>query len=117
MHSKKISISHVNQAFNVYVKLEFTFSVILGTTYTVLHTMEAAKLYSEAGIVSSRSHQIVTKALETQRLNRHVSATSIMQWMKWIQHEKIRTKLLDDHGIEFQQLTVRRHNKIGIVEL
>lgn len=67
---KKLSIIHVNQAFNDELQLEF-FPLIRGTKLTVIHMVDTGTAYSEAAIVEDRNTTTITAIVESQWFNRH----------------------------------------------
>lgn len=61
--SKKISITHMNEAFNQNVQVDFTFCTVRGTQYTVPHMICTGTAYSETQIMSNCEAASITLVL------------------------------------------------------
>lgn len=111
---RKISINHVNQAFNVEIQIDFTFVGIRGTQYNCLHMVDCGTGYSEAGIVSDRKSNTTVRLIETEWINRH-GAPEALSADDEMTSKEIR-RFLNGRNIELKGRPVRRHNKTGIIE-
>ena len=112
--SKKVSLTHVNEAFNQEVQLDFTFCNIRDTKYTVLHLVDTGTGYSEATITSSCIASAITRTFETPWIHRHGAPLAVSADEEM--NNKPCTKLFDAHSIQYKPRPSGRHNKIGIVE-
>lgn len=112
--SKKVSITHVSEAFNQEVQIDFTFPVVRGQKVTVLHFVDTGTSYSEAVLASSRDHSAMSRAFQLAWLDRH-GAPKCVSGDDEFNRRPFRS-FLDSHGATFRPRPARRHNKVGIVE-
>ena len=112
--SKKVSLTHVNQAFNEELQIDFMFPTIRGSKQTVMHMTDTGTGFSETTISNSRTARSMQEAIETLWICQHgapraVSADDEFNCVALQQ-------FLRAHNIEFKPRPTRRHNKTGIVE-
>lgn len=112
--TKKISFTHVCEAFNQEIQADFMFADIRGTKYCILHVVDTGTSYSEATIVSRRSGEIMAHTLETVWLLNHGAPKKFSADSEFTKGRIKR--FLHAHHIELSERPVRRHNKTGIVE-
>lgn len=74
---KKVSISHVNQAFNVELQIDFLFPVIRGSKHTIMNMSDTGTNYSELVKCDSRDAQTVIYTIETFWIYRHGAPDAI----------------------------------------
>ena len=112
--SKKVSLSHVNQAFNVEIQIDFFFPTVRGKKHTVMNMTDTGTNFTEIVRCESREAQTMINAIETVWIYRHGAPAAISA-----DDEYNRTavcQFLRAHNIEFKPRPTRRHNKTGIVE-
>ena len=112
--TKKVSLTHVNQAFNVELQIDFMFPTIRGSKHTVIHITDAGTSYSETSICNSRTAHMMQEAIETIWIYRHgapcaISADDEFNCVALQQFLRV-------HNIQFMPRPTRRYNKTGIVE-
>lgn len=115
--SRKISISHVNEAFNIEVQMDFMYCFIRGTRHVVLHFVDSGTAYSEAVIVANRNMDIIIESFEKEWINRHGTPEFVCGDDEFDGTKKRKLgDFLKSRGINLRPRPVRRHNKMGIVE-
>lgn len=115
--SRKLSVSHINQAFNEEVQMDFMYCMIRGTRHVVIHFVDSGTAFSEAVIVPGRHMDVIIGAIEKEWINRH-GAPRFMSGDDEFDGTK-KKKLgafLESRNIGMKARPVRRHNKLGIVE-
>lgn len=112
--SKKVSITHVCEAFNQEIQADFTFVNIRGTKYCVLHIVDAGTGFSEACIVQTRSGETMAQSIETLWILSHGAPASFSADSEFTRGHM--RSLLTTHNIKLNERPVRRHNKTGIME-
>lgn len=112
--SRKISLTHVNEAFNQELQIDFFYYTICGVKRTVMNTTDAGTGYSELSMVPDRSMPTIVTTIDEGWVCRHGApkATSADD-----EYNKLTLRnYLTSHEIVFKPRPARRHNKIGIVE-
>lgn len=112
--SKKVSLTHVNEAFNQDIQLDFTYCNIRRTKETLLVMTDAGTGYTEATIVQARDMKTIVEKLESIWICTHGAPQSVSADDEY--NRKQITDFLRAHDIRFNPRPVRRHNKIGIFE-
>lgn len=112
--TKKISITHVNQAFNVEIQIDFFFPVIRNSKRTIMNITDTGTSYSELVICNSRDAQSMIHVIETSWIYRHGAPDAISADDEF-NCEALR-QFLNVHNVQFKPRPTRRHNKTGIVE-
>ena len=69
--SRKISLTHVNQAFNQEVQVDFTYEHVRGTLRTILVITDCGTGYTETTIVTRRNIDTIIRCLEHIWFTRH----------------------------------------------
>lgn len=110
----KMSLSHICEAFNEKIQVDFMFTDIRNRNYCVLHIGDTGTSYSETGIVSKRSLNNIISALEACWILKHGSPCRLLADSEYI--KKPILSFLESHGILHAERPVRRYSKIGIVE-
>lgn len=112
--SRKISLTHVNEAFNMELQLDFGFEIVRGEKRTLLIITDAGTSFSEGGITSSRDIKAITQMLENTWVLRHGAPVAISADDEY--NRKHLRAFLIAHSVTFKPRPTRRHNKTGIVE-
>ena len=123
--SKKISLTHVNEAFNEEVQLDFTYAVIYrkqaGNSneyhrekHILLVMTDTGTRYTEAATVRDRSIPTMIDTYERFWLCRHGASKRISADDEYNRRSLMR--YLETHDVAFHARPTRRHNKLGIVE-
>ena len=123
--SKKVSLTHVNEAFNEEIQIDFTYAVVYRRSANNPNTYDREKhillvmtdtgtRYTEATIVTDRSVSTIINAYEKHWLCKHGASKRLSADDEY--HRRALTGYLETHGIIFRARPTRRHNKIGIVE-
>ena len=113
-HTKKVSLTHVNQAFNEEIQLDFVFVDIHDEKMTVIHIVDTGTIWSEKRIVGSRSSQVITEIIYILWLCQHGSPKAISADDEYNSRQV--QEFCSTHNIEFKARPARRHNKTGLVE-
>lgn len=111
---KKLSLSHIDKAFNNEIQVDFLWCDIKGTKYCILNITDTATCYGERVIASSRSVGSMTKLIESHWICQHGAPGGISSDPEFDTAEM--KKFLQQHNITFLPRPARRHNKTGIVE-
>lgn len=112
--SKKVSLTHVNEAFNEEIQLDFPYCDIRGTQKALLVITDAGTGYTEASIVLAKDMDTIVEKLEVLWICMHGAPRSLSADDEY--HRKKLTDFLRSHDIQFKPRPARRHNKVGIVE-
>lgn len=110
--SRKVSLTHVNEAFNEEIQLDFLF--IKHKDVTVLFITDAGTGYSELALVESLHVAVFTREIERSWVRRHGAPRALSADDEY--HNNPTMAYLRTHGICFKPRPARRHNKTGIVE-
>ena len=112
--SKKVSLTHVNQAFNAELQIDFMFPKIRGQKRTVMNLTDTGTNYTELILCESRSATTMTNAIEKVWIycNGAPDAVSADDEYNCVALRQF----LHIHNIVFKPRPTRRHNKTGIVE-
>lgn len=70
-NSKKISLSHVNEAFNEEIQVDYTVAYINEQKYFILNMVDAGTRYGERAIAFSRDAKTMMEMIETHWLYNH----------------------------------------------
>lgn len=112
--SKKVSVTHVNQAFNVELQVDFTFLQVRGTKYTLMHMVDTGTGFSEGTLVSNRDAKTMCSVLDTEWINRHGEPRALSADDEF--NNRTIERYLKSRAIQFKPRPARRHNKIGLME-
>lgn len=112
--TRKVSLTHVSEAFNSEIQADYMFVYIRKDKFCVLHVVDAGTGYSEAKIVEKRSIEIMVTTLETIWVHRHGAPQSFSADSEFTKHAM--KLFLKCHNIKLNERPVRRHNKTGIIE-
>lgn len=113
-HAKKISISHVNEAFNQELQADFFWITIQTQKAIVLNMVDAGTRYAERIIASARNAETMTSLIDQHWFDRHGAPAAFSSDPEF--QAPILTKFLQRHKINIRKRPSRRHNKTGIVE-
>ena len=112
--SRKVSLSHVNAAFNEEIQVDFLFVNLKGQNIVILIITDTGTGYSELIIAENRTAQVIVRVIEQSWVCRHGAPKALSA-----DDEYNRRPILDylrTHEIQFKARPARRHNKTGIVE-
>jgi len=112
--SKKVSITHLDSAFNASVQVDFFFPYVQDKTITVFHARDRATGYSELEVVPSRDLSAAALAFDRMWMSRHGAPSSVSGDPEF--NRSAFKEMLSEHGIQFDARPARRHNKLGSVE-
>lgn len=112
--SKKISLTHINEAFNQEIQIDFTWCEIRGKKCIILVITDAGTGYTEARIVSHKNIDTIISILETTWIYTHGAPIRVSADDEY--NRKKLADFLSVHDMQFQPRPARRHNKVGIVE-
>lgn len=112
-HSIKISLSHVNQAFNDDFQADFTYVKILDKNYTLVHYVDPSTVYSEGATVHDRKRITIVQEFYKLWINRH-STPNYFPADDEFNRINI-TNSISEMGIQFKPRPARRHNNIFVV--
>lgn len=114
MPARKVSLTHVNEAFNEEIQMDFFFITIQGANLIILIITDTGTGFSELTIVESRHPDVFIREIERSWVCRHGAPNAVSaddEYNKKATHLYLRT-----HDIQFKPRPARRHNKTGIVE-
>lgn len=112
--SKKVSLSHVNEAFNQEIQIAFTYCVVRSRKRMIMVITDAGTGYSAAQIVQNKNMNLIVEKLDCMWMCMHGAPHSVSADDEY--NRKQLTNFLRSHDIQFKPRPARRHNKIGIVE-
>lgn len=112
--SKKISLSHINEAFNVEIQVDICFQILRGTKTAIVITTDTGTGYSEGKITQKRDTSTLCKIIEHMWILRHGAPLKLSADDEY--NRKTLLTFLGLHNILFKARPTRRHNKTGIVE-
>lgn len=111
---KKVSLSHVNEAFYEEIQVEFLYASINGTKRIILNIVDVGTRYGERILSPSRDTEQIRIALAKSWIYRHGSPRKLSA-----NHEFCRTSLskyLRTHNIQLEPRPSRSSSKSGNVE-
>lgn len=112
--SKKISLTHVNERFNMEVQIDIAFEVIRNEKRMIFVITDMGTSFTEGSIINRKAAEATSKAIENLWILKHGASSSM-----WADEEFNRNKfksLMQTHGIIFKPRPTRRRNKTGAVE-
>lgn len=112
--SKKVSLTHVNEAFNEELQVDFTFCDIRGSKLILLHQTDSGTGYCEMFITNNRSMTSIKHHVETGWIYLHGAPTAITDDYEY--NRRPLQAYLYIHRTLLHPKPAQRHNKIGIVE-
>lgn len=112
--SSKISLAHVNEAFNMEVQVDFCFEFIKDRRQTIFLITDTGTGFTEGAITAKRNLDDMCKLFEQLWIFKHGAPTSLSADDEY-NRGKMRS-FLESHYITFKQRPTRRHNKTGIIE-
>lgn len=112
--SKKVSLSHVNTAFNQEIQIDFFFITLRGTKFCVINITDTGTGYTVLAIAPDRSTSTIIRLLETEWICHHGAPHAASADDEY-NRAPVRN-YLSSHDITFKPRPARRHNKTGIVE-
>lgn len=114
LSSTKISLTHVNEAFNEEIQIDFTFCDIQGEKHKLMVITDTGTGYTEAQRVISKDMNTIVLLVEVLWICRHGASKKLSADDEY--HRNKLTTFLNSQDIEFKPRSARRHNKVGIVE-
>lgn len=111
---KKISLTHVNSAFNEDLTADFVTVRISGEKYEVLNIVDAGTRYGERVIASSRNSTSMQSLLETEWLYHHGAPKTFSADPEFC--KPVFERFLRSHNIELRERPSRTSWKNGLVE-
>ena len=112
--SRKVSLTHVNQAFNVELQIDFVFPTVRGKKHNVINMTDTGTNYSELVLCESRNAKAIVSAIENTWIYHHGAPEAISADDEF--NRAPLQQFLNVHNISFKPRPTRRHNKTGIVE-
>lgn len=112
--SKKVSMTHVNAAFNQEIQIDFFFFELSGTKFCILNITGTGTGYTVLAIAPDRSMATIIRIIETEWICKHGAPTAASADDEY--NRAVLRDFLTSHGITFKPRPARRHNKLGIVE-
>lgn len=113
-HRKKVSISHVNEAFNQSMQADFLVVYVSQDKYEVLNMIDAGTNYGERVIVQKRDAQEMAAKLETEWIYHHGAPRTFSADPEFTRPAL--RKILKSHGIDIQERPSCSSSKNGKVE-
>jgi len=113
-HSKKLSIAHIDKAFNDEVQADFLWCTIQGTQFVVLNIVDTSTKYGERVQAPSRSAKTMMELVESHWICRHGAPSSFSADVEFT--TTVTKQFMSRHSVEVHARPVRAHNKTGIVE-
>lgn len=111
---RKVSITHVNRAFNEEIQTDFTYVRIFDKRYEIINIIDTGTKYGERGIVPSRSAETMKAMFEQLWFYNHGVPKRFSA-----DHEFCRPvlkKFLDSHNIILRSRPSRSSHKCGRIE-
>ena len=111
--SRKVSPTHVNEAFNEELQIYFFFENARQAQRAVMNRTGTGTAYSEVAVVENRNMATIIKAIENVWIYRHGAPKAVSADDEY-NRRPLRT-YLETHDVLFRPPPTRRHNKLGIV--
>ena len=111
---RKLSLTHINSAFNQEIQIDFTHCDIDGTRYTLINLTDRGTAWSEMHIVANQNMETMKSSVERYWICTHGAPHALSgddAYDKPNFHE-----FLKQHSITYRPRPARRHNKLGSVE-
>lgn len=112
--SRKISLTHVNEAFNEELQVDFLFTMIRQTRCTIMNMTDAGTGYTELALSTDRNMASIIAILEQRWFCKHGQPRSLSSDDEY--NRKPLREFLNTRKVSFKPRPARRHNKLGIVE-
>eukprot|EP00177_Eucheuma_denticulatum_P007832 GFKZ01014258.1.p1 GENE.GFKZ01014258.1~~GFKZ01014258.1.p1 ORF type:complete len:1202 (-),score=97.36 GFKZ01014258.1:1881-5486(-) len=112
--SVKISLTHVNEAFNREIQVDFGFAIISDQKQLLFVITDMGTSFSEGCISDSRLNENICKMLEHLWIFRHGAPAALSADDEY-NRAPLRS-LLNTHYITLKPRPARRHNKTGVAE-
>ena len=112
--SRKVSLTHVNEALNQEIQADFTFEYVRKVQRTIFVITDTGTGYTESAIVTSRSIDTIIRYLERLWFTHHGVPVKFSADDE-CNRRRLRS-FLTAQNITYKPKPARRHNKIGIVE-
>ena len=113
-HSRKVSLTHVNEAFNEEIQMDFMVVHLHGKRHIVFLMTDTGTGYAELEIVMDRSALTFTNRVETTWICRHGAPQAVSSDDKYNRRPVL--NCLQSHNVKFKPRPSRCHNKTGKVE-
>lgn len=110
----KVSLTHVNSAFNEEIQADFVMVYIGGTKHEVLNINDAGTRYGERTIASSRSAESIKSMMEVSWLYRHGAPKRFSADPEFCR--PVLQRFMTQHGITVLPRPSRSSHKNGRVE-
>lgn len=112
LNSKKLSLTHVNKAFNHELQADFMWCDIKGETFIVLNLTDTSTAYAEFSIVPARNTQVMIQLIETEWICRHGAPSSFSSDPEFLT-TATRT-FLNQHQITFNSRPARTTRRVSL---
>lgn len=113
-HMRKISVSHVNEAFNEELQADFLVAYIRGERVDILNMVDTGTGYGERMIVPSRNAGVMKNMMETRWFCAHGAPKRFSADPEFC--VPVLKSFLNAHNIHLADRPARSSNKNGIVE-
>lgn len=111
---RKISLSHVNTAFNDEIQADFVTVNIRGERYEVLNIVDTGTRYGERVIASTHSGDVMMKLIETEWIYHHGAPEAFSADPEFC--KRFFERFLSAHAIQLHPRPSRSSSKNGKVE-
>lgn len=111
---RKVSLTHINSAFNQEIQIDFTHCDIRGTRYTLINITDRGTAWTEMRIVEIQNMNTMKRSVERYWICIHgapVALSGDNAYDKPISHT-----FLKQHSILYKPRPSRRHNKLGCLQ-
>lgn len=112
--SRKVSLTHVNQVFNVELQIDFFYQILRWERRTVMTITDTRRRLTELSITPDSKMTTIMNAIETVWICQHSAPEAISADDEY--NRSPFRNYLSSHSITLQPRRARRNNKIGIVE-
>ena len=111
---KKVSLTHVNEAFNAEIQADYVIVYIKEEKYEVLNIIDLGTRYGERAIATTRSAENMTNMLETEWLYHHGAPDKFSADPEFC--KPFMERFLNAHSIELRPRPSRSSAKNGRIE-
>ena len=111
---RKVSLTHVNSAFNQEIQIDFTHCDIRGTRYTLINMTDRGTVWTEMCIVEKQNIDTMKSSVKRYWICVHGAPGALFADDAY-DKPNFHT-FLKQHNIVYKPRPARRHNKLGCVE-
>lgn len=112
--SRKVSLTHVNEAFNEEVQIDFFYIELRLTKHTVMNMTDTGTGFTEMQITPDRSMRTIIRTVETGWICKHGAPKAVSADDEY--NKAPLRQYLSAHEVVFKPRPARQHNETGIVE-